>query len=136
MASALAFCLLTVLSGCGDGRPTCVPVSGRVLIDGTPVEFGSIRITPDGQRPAQGQLGSEGRFTLTTSEKGDGCVTGTHQVTVTALENVSSTKQRWHAPKKYRQPGESGLTIEITGPTDDLEINLTWDGGKPFDVKF
>ena len=26
----------------------------------------------------------------------------------------------------------SGLTCEISGPTDALTINLTWDGGKPF----
>jgi hypothetical protein len=39
---------------------------------------------------------------------------------------------KWHAPKKYFRYKSSGLTEEITGPTDSLVINLTWDGGKPF----
>ena len=57
---------------------------------------------------------------------------GTHPVAVIGLEVLGPGLQCWHAPKKYRGAETSGLTIEITGPTDDLEINLTWDGGKPF----
>ncbi len=118
--------------GCGDGRPQRVPVSGRVLIDGEPVVHGNIRVFPENARAASGQLGADGRFELTTYDKGDGCVLGTHVVTVNALEPINANSQRWHAPRKYREVGTSGLTLEVTEATDTVEILLTWDGGKPF----
>ena len=120
------------LPGCRDGRPHRVVVSGRVLIDGQPVEHGNVRFHPADHRPASGKLGPGGRFELSTYERADGCVLGVHPVTVNALEVLGASSQRWHAPKKYRDPSTSGLVAEITEPTDAVEIELTWDGGKPF----
>jgi hypothetical protein len=123
---------MAMLSGCGDGRPSRVPVSGQVLIDGKPLDYGFIRLVPKGARPASAEIGADGRFTLKTFEPGDGAVLGTHPVMILAAEPLTSTKQRWHAPKKYADPAASGLTATIDGPTDSLVIKLTWDGGKPF----
>lgn len=119
-------------SGCGDGRPKRVPVSGQVLIDGKPLTWGFVRLLPENGRPATGEIGPDGRFTLTTFEDGDGAVLGTHDVIVLANEQLSETTRRWHAPKKYTNAATSGLTQTIDGPTDSLVINLTWDGGHPF----
>jgi hypothetical protein len=121
-----------VLSGCGDGRPPLMRVSGRVLIDGQPVEHGYIRVHPSGYRAASGVLGPEGRFHLTTYQPGDGCVAGRHAVTVNALEVINARSQRWHAPKFYRDEETSDLMVEVVGPTDAIEIELTWGGKKPF----
>lgn len=126
------FCIFTAAIGCGDGRPTRVPVSGRVLIDGKPLTYGAVRFVPPGDRPSGGNLDSEGRFTLMCFTPGDGAVLGTHQVAVSGNEQVSQTRIRWHAPKKYADFNQSGLTQEITGPTDSVLIELSWDGGKPF----
>jgi hypothetical protein len=123
---------LIALSGCGDGRPELIPVAGKVFIDGKPVEHGFIRVHPDGYRAASGELGPGGRFRLTTYELNDGCVAGNHPVTVNALEVINARSQRWHAPKKYRDAETSGLMIEISEPTDAVEIQLNWAGGKPF----
>ncbi len=128
----IAIAALSCSLGCGDGRPTRVPVSGRVLIDGEPVVHGNIRVFPQNARAASGQLGPDGRFELTTYDKGDGCVLGTHVVTVNALEPINANSQRWHAPHKYRDVGTSDLTLEVTEANDAVEIQLTWDGGKPF----
>jgi len=124
--------LFPLVAGCGDGRPRRVPVSGQVLIDGKPLTRGFIRLVPEGARPAAGQIGPDGRFTLKTFEPGDGAVTGRHEVSVTAVESLSDTVQRWYTPKKYADPSTSGLTVTINEPTDSLLIELTWDGGKPF----
>jgi hypothetical protein len=110
-----------------------VPVSGRVLIDGQPLKFGSVRFTPENARMSGGMLDSEGRFSLSCFERNDGAVIGHHRVTIAAGETLSPTKVRWHAPRKYSDLGTSGLTQEIKGPDDNLVIYLTWDGGKPFD---
>jgi hypothetical protein len=127
---SLLFCLW--LLGCGDGRPTRVPVSGQVLIDGKPLTKGSIRFLSQHSRASGGVLDKDGRFVLSCYENGDGAVLGTHQVEVVANERVDATRMRWYAPKKYVDSNLSGLQQAITGPTDSLVINLTWSGGKPF----
>jgi hypothetical protein len=124
--------LAVALAGCGDGRPKRVPVSGRVLIDGQPLKAGMIRVLPADDRAALGAIGPDGRFTLTTFEPNDGCVLGKHRVTVSGNENRGPSAIFWHAPKKYIDPNESGLELDITGPLDNIELKLTWEGGKPF----
>jgi hypothetical protein len=123
---------LIATSGCSDGRPARVAVSGKVLIDGKPLTMGIVQFVPEGSRPSAGKLDSEGRFTLTCYDGDDGIVPGTHQVMVAAKEMISESKARWLAPPKYADFRKSGLSFEITEPTDDLVIELTWDGGKPF----
>jgi hypothetical protein len=132
---AIAPLAVALWSGCGDGRPERVPVSGRVLIDGKPLETGNIRIHPPANRPASAKIQPDGSFTLSTYEFGDGAVTGTHPVTVTSIKMLSANTVRWLAPKKYTSADTSGLQFEITGPTDSAEINLSWEGGKPFDER-
>jgi hypothetical protein len=53
-------------------------------------------------------------------------------VKITAVEPVDERSNRWLAPKKYADENTSGVEEKITGPVDDLKIELTWDGGKPF----
>jgi hypothetical protein len=125
-----------VVSGCSDGRPERVPVSGIVLIDGQPLTRGYIRIIPTDARAAGGEIGADGRFTLGTFEHADGCVVGMHAATVFSTEPLGGNAQRWLAPKKYADPATSGLTVDIKEATDALVINLTWAGGKPFIERF
>ncbi len=124
--------VLLVFNGCSDGRPPRMDVSGQVLIDGEPLTYGYIRFVPKGARPSGGKLDEQGRFTLSCYGEHDGIVSGVHRVEVNAAEWISSKKRKWHAPPKYFRYNTSGLTQEITGPTDSLVINLTWDGGKPY----
>lgn len=123
------FCLLLGVaaisqSGC-DGRPKRVRVSGQVLIDGEPVTAGFVRVIPADARPAYGEIGPDGRFSLSTFDPNDGCVIGTHRVTVSAFDQSGG---RWLAPKRYRDLPTSDLTATIDGPMDTLEIKLTWAG--------
>lgn len=136
--ACLLLCVVSVLAaiGCADDRPQRVRASGRVLIDGKPLEHGFVQVAPDGDRAATGQIGPEGRFSLTTFDDNDGVVPGTHRVAVVAVESQGPTSQRWHAPKKYMSVDTSGLTIEVDKPTDSLEIKLSWDGAEPFVEQF
>ena len=118
--------------GCGDGRPKRAAVSGHVTIDGQPLTHGVVRLVPENARPATGKLDSEGRYTLSCFEEGDGAVLGPCKVSISAMESVSNNVQKWHAPKMYADADRSGLTADITGPTDSLDFELTWGGGKPF----
>ncbi|MBN2579579.1 MAG: hypothetical protein JXB10_11365 [Pirellulales bacterium] len=117
------------------GRPKRFPVSGRVLIDGKPLEVGFIQVLPKGNRVATGALGRGGRFTLTTFTENDGCVPGKHYIAILAVKSLSPTKMKWFAPKKYSTVATSGLILEVSGPRNNVEIHLTWKGSghkKPF----
>jgi len=96
------------------------------------LETGNIRFHPQDQRVASAKLGPGGAFALSTYEFGDGCVVGTHPVSVIGMENLSASSKRWLAPKKYCGPATSGLVFEVTEPTDAAVIELSWNGGKPF----
>jgi hypothetical protein len=128
----LVGCVVLSLAGCADGLPERVPVSGTVFIDGKPLTKGSIMVIPDGERAAGGSIGPDGRFQLTSYELNDGVVTGTHRVTVQATEHIGERDTRWLTPKKYGDAATSGLSITVTEPTDDLKIELSWDGKGPY----
>jgi hypothetical protein len=121
-----------ILSGCGDGRPARVPVSGRVLIDGKPLERGSIKFIPQIGRASAGNINKDGRFSLGCFAKNDGAVIGRHAIEIFAVEPIGSNKEQHYVPEKYGNSATSGLTQEIKGPTNDLTVELTWAGGKPF----
>jgi hypothetical protein len=131
-AKVLLAVLLLTVAGCGDGRPARVTVSGRVLIDGEPLTQGIVQFVPDGARPSASKIDAEGRFKLTCYDGGDGIVPGTHRVMIAAKEMLGESKVKWLAPPKYADFRSSELSFEITEPIDDLTIELTWDGGKPF----
>jgi hypothetical protein len=132
MAAASTLAALASITGCSDGRPTRIPVSGTVLVDGKPLTQGNIKFVPTGARPSAGKLDENGRFTMACYDGDDGVIPGTHRVAVSASKIIGESKIQWFAPKKYADFRTSGLTFEITEPTENLTINLTWDGGKPF----
>ena len=113
----------------GLGNVILYYTTGIVIIDGQPLTYGHIQVIPTGWRPASGRIGGDGRFTLTTTVSGDGCAVGTHPVAILAGESLTPETMKWHAPEKYADVKTSNLTVTITGPTDDLKIELKSDGG-------
>ncbi|MEK6247545.1 MAG: carboxypeptidase-like regulatory domain-containing protein [Planctomycetales bacterium] len=67
--------------GGGDHDPT-IPVSGTVTLDGMPLADATVSFIPENGRPANGTTDADGRFELTTYEKGDGVAISKHKVTV------------------------------------------------------
>lgn len=123
--------LVASVLGCSD-RPDRVQIQGKVLIDGKPLTYGTVRFVPSDARPASAKLDDEGNFILSTFGENDGIVLGVHQVSVNAGEWIGDNERKWHAPPKYFRYQSSGLSQEITEDTEQVEINLTWDGGEPF----
>jgi hypothetical protein len=122
--------VLFLAVGC-DSRPARVPVSGKVLIDGEPLQFGAVVFVPEGGRQSSGIIDDNGRFQLTCFEPGDGALVGKHHIQVLASEALNNTTVKWHAPKKYSDRRTSGLNEEIKGTTNSIVINLTWKGSTP-----
>jgi hypothetical protein len=131
VADSIILAVLFTMTGCSESGPSIVPVSGTVTIEGQPLTYGHIQVLPKGWRPASSRISSDGRFKLTTTVEGDGCAVGTHAVAILAGESLTPETTKWHAPKKYSDSTTSNLTVTITGPTNDLKIDLKWEGGKP-----
>lgn len=118
------------LAGC-DSRPKRVPVAGTVYIDGQPVKGGHIRVIPNGARSAQAMIEKDGKFKLFTFDPDDGAVLGEHPIEIVSVEQLGPNSKRWLIPKKYASVTTSGKTIVVDKPTDNLRIDLTWDGEQP-----
>jgi hypothetical protein len=123
-------CAVVAFSGCGDGRPTRVPVSGVVLIDGQPLKRGHIKFVPAHGRPSVGKIADDGRFSLTCYDGSDGAIIGMHRVQVAATRIISDNKIEWFAPRKYADFRTSEIEIEVAKPIEDLKIELKSNGQK------
>jgi len=130
---------LVIGAGCSgkppDNRPKRVPFSGKVTLDGKPVEGATVVLAPEsGSGPAaSGMTNAEGLVAFTTFESGDGAVPGTYAVTVTktsfpdgapltaedpnydpstaVVAVVKGAKEL--LPVKYKTAKTSGLTVEV-----------------------
>jgi hypothetical protein len=129
-ALILSLLALLVVSGC-DSRPKRVAVSGKVLIDGEPLTYGTVIFLPKNGRQSIGPLDETGSFTLACYDAKDGALIGTHEVEVLAGQAMGSNATKWYAPKKYADRKTSGLTQEVNASMDPVVINLTWKGSPP-----
>ena len=134
--AAILLLFFALISGCGDNLPQRVPVSGQVLLDGKPLETGTLSIQSPGQRSSYATLGPGGKFSISAFSENDGLMIGKHPVAVISKENINGKTVKWLIPKKYTDIATSGLEIDVPGPRSDVVINLTWGGGKPFIEKY
>jgi len=117
-----------VAVGC-DGRPSRVPVSGKVTVEGKPLEVGSITFyATAGGRPGGASLAEGGSYSITMYETNDGLPPGKYSVAVAAAEWISDKACRWHAPQHYQDAKTSGLTVEIKNEESTFDFDLTWEG--------
>ena len=85
---------LTVLAvlGCETPTPTLdtVPVSGKVTLDGAPVDGAKVVFAPasGGGTAASGVTDAGGRYKLTTLNPGDGALAGSYLVMISKTEQV------------------------------------------------
>jgi hypothetical protein len=120
-----------LLPGCSGGSnqpdwPELHPVKGVVKKDGQPVKGGSVRFTPDPDRPEfaiNGQVGDDGTFTLTTvrttdksGERKTGAPAGNYKVAFTPLlgEQGSGQTGTVELPKPVTvASGANDITIDL-----------------------
>jgi hypothetical protein len=143
-------------SGCGNGRPKLVKVTGKVTLDGKPLEGAAIVFQPKAsgekaafQRPSTGVTDAQGQFVVRTYEPGDGLPYGEYLVGVQKREVVGQSKvdpgdeasssvnitYKWVVPKSYADPLGSTLTSNVTSSgMNPSEFALT-TGGKPAQIE-
>ena len=124
-----------------DHRPKLVPVRGVVRFNGKPLDGARVTFTNTAAGiSAYGLTDTEGKFTLTTFEPGDGAAPGHYQITVTkAVETGHRTAKsappvfrsggaphpRSLIPQKYGNLTTSNLTAEVAdGENDEIVVEL------------
>jgi hypothetical protein len=123
--------LALAAAGCGggDGIPR-EPVSGKVTLDGTPLETGLITFTPDDpSKPAVGTAIKNGRYSIGRAE---GPAPGPHRV------GISSTKPTGKKLKSVDFPGTFVDEMRESVPAQyNVDSRLTAEvkpgGGNQFD---
>lgn len=133
--AALLVTFLVASSGCGDaGLSGTNVVTGVVTYKGTPVDGASVTFSPTGEgRAASGFTGTDGTFTLTSLNPGDGALAGTYDVIIAKIETSGgmsveeaeaylqqhnqpppAPKSKDLLPTKYKNPAQSGLTATVS----------------------
>jgi len=153
----LVTCLLltaTLTSGCnrGDGPPLA-PASGKVTLDGIPVEGASVSFEPvAGGRPCSGLTDAEGIYHITSVEMNDGAPVGDHFVAIIkitgegvsapagndpsmSLSDIPATDDKsgkkepetiYLVPRKYGAAKTSGLKVTVpSGGSTELNFELS-----------
>ncbi len=125
---------LLVFSGCGDGRPSLVPITGTVTLNGAPVEGAQLGFEPQGiegySRPSMAITDAQGKFTVGTYDKADGIPAGSYKVSVFKRDvvgklpesynsedtaaNIAPVTYKWTVPQKYSTTLDSGIVVEVS----------------------
>jgi hypothetical protein len=111
----LAAALLTC-AGCGTKLQ---PAGGKVLVDGVPVQEGTIMFYPvNGGRPATARIMEDGSFTLSYERPGDGLPVGDYKVAIVAdiWKEGKKTKEQEYDEANLKKQGIVD-TSTLTGGT-------------------
>jgi hypothetical protein len=121
------------LAGCGSsGGLDTVPIKGEVTYNDKPLTEGTVAylpIKPGTGRSANGPIGPDGKFSMTTQQRDDGVVKGEYQLVVyayaphpgepqtreehEAMAKAGGIKRGYIIPEKYVTPETSGLTDTV-----------------------
>jgi len=132
----VVFCcvLPAALVGCAGGKLKTYSVSGQVNYNGKPLAGVDVAFHPVDARnntgyPPHATTDNDGKFSLMTYVKDDGCPAGEFQVAIAfAVEKVGgdegndqSKKIGFQVPAKYQRKETSGLTVTIEKKSNTLE---------------
>ena len=121
----LAWLLLAAAIGCGEGGPQVAPVTGRVTLDGQPLEHADVAFQPDGsQRPSIGRTDADGRYTLAYKRGQPGAIVGEHTVRINVSPELVAKPPR--IPARYDTQSE--LRVEVV-PGEENVFNFDLESG-------
>lgn len=131
--------LTLILVGCGgNDRPSIVPASGIVTLNGEPVDGASLTFVPTaGGRPGSAITDAQGRYTIKTYEDAPGAISGEHKVSVIKISGPGADVMQGDAPAappateetgSGEDDGSDGLSeIEVFDSTETKESEIIYD---------
>ncbi|QEG36462.1 hypothetical protein [Bythopirellula goksoeyrii] len=131
--------ILMSLTSCGESEAKRVPVAGVVLIDGEPLEGGTIRFVPEQGRPGSSTILDDGSFEIAAESIDkpfeNGLPLGIYRVEIASSEIVDDETIIWKAPQHYADFRTSGLEVVINNKNEALTIELVSEGSKEDSAK-
>jgi hypothetical protein len=116
--------LVVVLAGCGRAGPEVAPVSGRVTLDGRPLESADLMFQVEGKSPGVGRTDQDGRYELMYKRGVAGTPIGSNRVAITVSSELVSNPP----PIPARYNTETELTAEVQPGEDNVfNFDLTSD---------
>jgi hypothetical protein len=114
---------LAGIVGCGGSG--VAPVSGRVTLDGRPLEHADVMFQPDGsQRLSAGRTDADGRYELAYKRGEPGAIVGEHSVRIYVSPELVRNPPR--IPSRY--DSQSELRVEVK--PDDNVFNFDLESDK------
>lgn len=129
LSTSLVATLLVV--GCsGSDTPPLGYVSGKVTLDGKPLEGAEITFQPSEGRPSTATTDADGNYTLIYSAEADGALLGEHKVVITTQRDAISSEgvgedvegREELLPAKYHSETELKKTIESGSQEINFEL--------------
>lgn len=132
---------IPLLSGCDDGGPEMILVTGTVTVDGGPVPgpgtiIFAILESPEGvsTRSGRAQFDSSGHYEATLFQLGDGLFPGTYKVGIQCWKSPPNMEGRpviSFVDRKYNSAARSPLdNLVLEKGSDDVELNFDIPSGK------
>jgi hypothetical protein len=120
--------MVFAFTGCGSDLAT---VEGTVLLDGKPLDHGSVTLQADGMAMGVGQIQSDGTFDISTGTQ-RGILPGKYVATVTAYQTSENNDSvdpipALLTPEKYNSTATSKLSADITAGHNLVKFELKSD---------
>ena len=123
----LSICFVVMVmsfAGCGKTGSKIAPVTGRITLDGKPLEKADILFQPDGSKPpSSGRTIADGRYELAYKRGVMGGTVGPNTVRITISSDVVENPP--NIPARYNS--ESELTKEVKSGPNEFNFDLTTD---------
>ena len=125
--------LAIACTGCGPKPEKLVPVSGKITIQGAPLPYGRLALTPgEGNTTKSQPIGKvqDGTYTIETDGK-PGAPVGAYRVAIFAIKESTQADGYkppvWAASQEYSDPGKSGIILNVleTPSPNVYDIELT-----------
>ncbi|MBN9122593.1 MAG: hypothetical protein J0I06_26170 [Planctomycetes bacterium] len=126
--------LVLLAAGCGPDGPKCVPVSGKVTLDGGKVPGpGFIYFTTDGSgkegisRPGTAEFDTEGNYRAMTFAPGDGLLPGKYLLRVDCWKtapNLEGKPTVSFLPQRYQNAAQSKLELTVEPGAKPVTYNI------------
>lgn len=128
---SLLLCMLAI--GCGNPHGT-VKVSGTVTVNGAPppgpgtVTFTTVTAASGfPTRPAMAKFDTDGEYTTTSYEPGDGLIPGTYKVAVECYEtppNMEGKRVKSYIDAKYMNGETSGFELSVEPNSRPIKFDI------------
>jgi hypothetical protein len=114
--------LLLIFSGCNKSGRDLAPVTGRVTLDGKPLESTKVTFSPDGEKsPSIGRTDKDGRYLLRYKRGVEGGTIGWNVVQLQTVTEVTRGKQL--VPERFITGRDLRREVKSGNNTFDFELN-------------